>query len=189
MSLSVELQHLHDSLSCYTHNGAQHTHVLINETDFAAVLKKVTLLVPAGDWFSFNPDKGRGKAAQMSPLLATGAAHDHHRACDCVVIVNRGGQLTALYVDLKSSNPVGYSGQFKSTRQFVRYALGLLDEFRGIKFTLTERFVVLYGGQPALINKTTTVSKLSKIGKTEPDKPYKREVSNSAQLHLKELLA
>lgn len=190
MALTAQLQQLHDSLSCVTYNGAQHSHVLIKETDPAAKLKSVTLFAPAGDWLSFDPDKGRGKVAQMSPLLATGAEHGHHRACDCVVLINRTGQLTALYVDLKSENPVGYSGQFKSTRQFVRYALGLLEEFHGIKFTLAkERFVVLYGGKPALLNKTTTVPKLERFGKTQPDKPYKLKVSQPAKLYLKELLA
>ncbi len=189
MALTAPLQQLHDSLSCCTYNGTQHTHVLIKETDPTAKLNSVTLSAPAGDWFSFNPDKGRGKTAQMSPLLATGAAHDPHRACDCVVLIYRGGQLVALYVDLKSGNPVGYSGQFKSTRQFVRYALGLLDEFHGTKLTLAEeRFVVLYSGKTALLNKTTTVPKLEKLGKTQPDKPHKREVSNPAWLYLKELL-
>jgi hypothetical protein len=190
MALTAELQQLHDSLSCCTCNGAQHTHILIKETDSAAKLKNVTLIAPNGDWFGFNPDKGRGKAAQMSPLLATGTAHNHHRACDCVVLINRDGRLTALYVDLKSGNPVGYSGQFKSTRQFVRYILGLLEEFHGFRLTLTEeRFVVLYGGKPTLLNKTTTVPKLEKIGKSQPDKPHKREVPQPAKLYLKELLA
>ncbi len=190
MALTVFLQHLHDLLSCCTYNGAQHSHVLIKETDIAAKLKSVTLVAPAGDWFSFDPDKGRGKAAQMSPLLATGATHDHHRACDCVVLINHEGQLTALYIDLKSSHPVGYSCQFKSTRQFVRYALGLLEEFYAAKLTLAEeRFVVLHGGKPALLNKTTTVPKTKKIGQTQPDKPYKLEVTEPARLYLKELLS
>lgn len=190
MTLSAQLRSLQDSLSCCTYNGAQHTHVLISETDPSAKLKSVTLIAPAGDWFSFDPDKGRGKAAQMSPLLATGAAHDHHRACDCVILVNRDGKLTALYVDLKSGNPIGYAGQFKSTRQFVRYALGLLEDFHNTKFTLTEeRFVVLFGGKPALLQKTTTVPKLERLGKTRPDKPHKREVPQPAKLYLKELLA
>lgn len=189
MALTAPLQQLHDSLSCCTYNGAQHSHVLIKETDPLAKLKSVTLIAPASDWFSFDPDKGRGKSGQMSPLLATGAAHDHHRACDCVVLVNRDGKLTALYVDLKSGNPIGYSGQFKSTRQFVRYALGLLEEFHGTKLTLAEeRFVVLYGGKQVLLNKTTTVPKLEKLGKTQPDKPHKREVPQPAKLYLKELL-
>lgn len=190
MALTAELQQLYDSLSCCTYNGGQHTHVLIKETDPAAKLKNVTLIATAGDWFSFNPDTGRGREAQMSPLLATGATHDHHRACDCVILVNQGGKLIALYIDLKSGNPVGYSGQFKSTRQFVRYALGLLEEFHGTKFSLAEeRFVVLYGGKKALLSKTTTVPKFEKLGKTQPDKPHKREVPEPAKLYLKELLA
>lgn len=190
MALTAQLQQLHDSLSCCTYNGSQHTHVLIKETDAAAKLKSVTLTAPNGDWFSFDPDKGRGKAAQMSALLATSPIHDHHRACDCVILVNRVNQLTAVYVDLKSGNPIGYSGQFKSTRQFVRYAIGLLEEFHGTKLTLAEeRFVVLHGGKPALLNKTTTVPKRAKLGKTLPDKPHKREVTQPAKLYLKELLA
>lgn len=188
--LTVELEALRTSLSCCTYQGNQHTHVLIDEHDALAKLKKVTLQATTGDWFSFDPDKGRGPSASMSPLLATGKEHDHHRACDCVVLIRRNGKLTALYIDLKSGNPSGYSGQFKSTRQFLRYALGLLTEFHGHTLTLSEeRFVVLYGGKPALINKTTTVPKVEKVRKTQPDKPYKREVSNPCRLYLKELLA
>lgn len=189
MALSADLQLLVDSLACCTYNGAQHGHVLIQESDRSAKLKKVTLVASSGDWFSFDPDKGRGQKALMSPLFAVGAQHDHHRACDCVTIVNRDGNLTVVYIDLKSGNPVGYSGQFKSTRQFVRYALGLLEEFYSKKLKIVdERYVILYGGKPALLNKTTTVPKISKIGRTQPNSPHKREVHNSATLYLKEFL-
>lgn len=189
MALSADLKKLADSLSCCTYNGAQHTHVLIQELDVSAKLKKVTLKAPNGDWFSFDPDKGRGKPPKMSPLFSVGADHDHHRACDCVTIVNRNGQLTVIYIDLKSGSPSGFAGQFKSTRQFVRYALGLFEEFHSKNLNLVEeRFVILYGGKPALLNKTTTVPKLSKMGRTQPDAPYKREVHNPATLYLKELL-
>jgi hypothetical protein len=188
---------LKDSLSCITYNGAQHTHIQIDETDAAAKLKKVMLAAPNGDWFSFNPDDGRKckrihqrcNAVVMSPLLAIGGAHDHHRACDCVVAINRNGQLTVLYIDLKSGNPTGYAGQFKSTRQFMRYALGLLEEFHQEKFTIAdERYVIFRGGKAPLLNKMTTVPKAEKMGKSKPDAPYKREVTNSARLYLKELL-
>lgn len=190
MALSAKLEVLRTSLSCCTYHGDQHTHVMLEEHDTDAKLKKVTLIAPNGDWFSFDPDKGRGKKALMSPLLVADAVHDHHRACDCVVLIQREGKLTALYIDLKSGNPKGYSGQFKSTRQFVRYALGLLAEFHGHSLILTEeRYVVLHGGKPALLNKTTTVSKTDRIGKTQPDRAYKREVPNSCRLYLKELLA
>lgn len=187
---------LKDSLNCITHNGAQHTHILIDETDAAAKLKKATLIAPNGDWLSFDPDDGRKckrihrhcNAVVMSPLLAIDG-HDHHRACDCVVVVNRGGQLTVVYIDLKSGNLVGYAGQFKSTRQFMRYALGLLEEFHQEKLSIVdERYVILYGGKAPLLNKTTTIPKAEKMGKSKPDAAYKREVTNPARLYLKELL-
>lgn len=197
MALSVELDNLKNSLSCVTYNGAQHTHVLIEENDAAASLKKVTLHAPAGDWFSFNPDDGRkcrrldrkSNLVLMSPLLAVGE-HDHHCACDAVVLVRRVDKLTVLYIDLKSSNPTGYSKQFKSTRQFVRYALALLTEFHEQKLTIVEeRFIILHGGKGPLLNKTTTVPKVKAIGKTAPNDAYKRHVPDKARLHLKELLA
>lgn len=187
---------LKDSLSCVTYNGAQHTHILIEEANAAAKLKKVTLLAPNGDWFSFDPDSGRKckrihrscNAVVMSPLLAIGN-HDYHRACDYVVVINKSGQLTVLYVDLKSGSSDGYKGQFKSTRQFVRYTLGLLEEFHQGKLSIVdERYVILHGGKAALLNKTTTIPKIEKIGKSKPDAACKREVSNPAQLYLKELL-
>lgn len=192
MALSAELDALHTSLSCCTYRGDQHTHVLIDEQDVLAKLRKVTLVASNGDWFSFDPDKGRavGKERLMSPLLSVGKTHDHHRACDCVVMIRREGKLTVLYIDLKSESAKGYETQFRSTRQFVRYALGLLKEFHGhVLSPDEERYVILYGGKPALINKTTTVPKLEKLGKTQPDKPYKRKVMNPASLYLRELLA
>jgi hypothetical protein len=189
MALSVDLQRLHDSLSCCTYNGGQHNHILIKETDVSAKLKNVTLIAPPGDWFSFDPDKGRGTPALMSNLLAAGVGHSHHRACDCVVIINRNGNLTVLYIDLKSGSPSKYSGQFKSTKQFVRYLIGLFKEFHGMDFKLElERYVILHGGKPALINKTTTVPKLENIRATSPEKPYMRELPQPARLFLKELL-
>jgi hypothetical protein len=163
--------------------------VYIEETDKLAKLKKVILNTPAGDWFAFNPEKGRDTASRMSALLAVGGAHNHHRACDCVVIVNQNGVLTVVYFELKSGNPVGYVNQFKSTRQFVHYALGLLDEFHGIKFpAMSERYVVLFGGRPALLQKTPTGPKREKMEKTQPDKPYRKEVHDKATLYLKEFL-
>ena len=107
-----------------------------------------------------------------------------------MVVICHGTQLTVLYVDLKSSNPVGYAGQFKSTRQFVRYALGLLEEFHGSPLRLErEQYVVLYGGaKPLPIPKLPTVPKLGTAGKTQPDKAFKREVPNDARIYLRELL-
>lgn len=183
------MEKLHDSLSCTTYRGDQHTDILIEETDRQAALKKVTLTAPNGDWFSFAPDRGRGKAAKMSQLLTAGPEHDHHRACDSVIMVCKEGCLQVLYIDLKSGNPDGYAGQFKSTRQFVRYALGLLNEFHNESFpALEERYVILYGGKKPLLDKKPTVPQTRKTRRTGPDAAYKREVTNGGRLFLKEFL-
>lgn len=187
--LSPAMEKLASSLSCVSYRGDQHTHILIEETDALAKLKKVTLKLPGGNWFAFAPDKGRGKAAQMSPLLAVGNRHEHHRACDCVIFLVQNKQCRVIYLDLKSGNPVGYAGQFKSTRQFTRYVLGLLEEFHGEKITLAEeRYIVLWGGETTSMNKTPTVMQNSKAGASQPDKAFKREVLNGASLWLKEFL-
>lgn len=196
--LSPAMERLKESLACCEYNGAQHTDILVEENSLEAALRKVRIIAPNGDWLSFNPDEGRKcsrihRAANgvvlMSPLL-TIDGHDHHRACDSVVVVRRNGKLTIIYIDLKSGNPVGYAGQFKSTRQFVRYALGLLEEFHGEKLDIEqERYVILHGGKPALLNKRPTVPKAGRLGRSAPDAAYKREVTNPATIYLKELLS
>ncbi len=103
--LSLELETLCDSLSCVSYRGDRHTHILIEETDKVAKLKKVTLRAPNGNWFAFTPDKGRGKQAQMSPLLTKGKDQEHHRACDSAVLIHKETGLWVIYIDLKSGNP------------------------------------------------------------------------------------
>lgn len=188
--LSPAMKLMWQSLSCTNYRGDQHTHILIQETDVSAKLKKVTLQVPNGDWFSLSPDEGRGPLAQMSSLLATGKEHKHHRACDCVVLICRDAAVRVLYIDLKSGNPVGYEGQFKSTRQFIRYVFNLLEEFHGQKLTIAEeRYIILHGGHALLLNKQPTVPPTGKIGRTSPGNAHKKLVSNGATLLLKEFLA
>ncbi|WP_265665584.1 hypothetical protein [Verminephrobacter aporrectodeae] len=187
--LASAMEKLRDSLSCITCDGTQYSHILIKELDNNATLKKVTLLAPQGDWFSFNPDDGRKCKCNvvMSPLLKNDKAYGHHCACDCVVVINRNGKLIVVYIDLKSGNPVGYEKQFRSTRQFMRYALGLLEEFHEEKMSIVdERYVILYGGKRSSLNKTSTTP--PKMRQSKPDNAYKREVSNSAKLYLTELL-
>lgn len=187
MSLSAPLLYLHDSLTCCKYRGDQHSDLIIEEGDSQAELKKVTIRYRNGDWFSFDPDKGRGKASQMSALLVPGEKFSHHRACDAVILVRRENGLSAIYFDMKSGNPVGYSGQFKSTRQFVRYAIGLLNDLTDHTLELTEeRFVVLYGGKPLSLNKKPTIP--TRVSRTEPNLAHKREVPNNASLFLAEFL-
>lgn len=194
--LDPRMAKLQNSLSCCTFNGGQHSHILIKEDDASAKLKKVTLLAAGGDWISFNPDEGRkckrldkkSNLVLMSPLLSIDG-HEHHRACDCVVVVNRNGSLTILYIDLKSANPIGYSGQFKSTRRFVRYAIDLQAEFHESDLKIAEeKYVIIYGGQKRLIGKKTTVQKLNSATKSRPDAARKIEVENASKLYLKQLL-
>lgn len=187
--LSESIANLCNSLSCVGYRGDHHTNILIKETDKLAKLKNITLDAPNGDWLSFTPDKGRTSLAKMSPLLATGAAHKHHCACDSVILVMRNNQLTVLYIDLKSDNPVGYANQFKSTRQFMRYLLGLLEEFYNLKLPIfEERYIVLHTRKNSLLIKKPTTPNLEKLKNTKPDNAFKREVTNNDKIYLKELL-
>lgn len=175
--------------SCVSYRGDQHTNILIQESDKLATLKKVTLTASNGNWIAITPDKGRGKKAEMSPLLATGAAHKHHCACDCVVFTLNQNVLTVIYIDLKSGKPNGYENQFKSTRQFVRYVIGLLEEFSEQKIKIdNERYVIFYGGEKRLLNKTPSVPKIQKVKSSSPNNAYKLQVDNDASVYLNKLL-
>ncbi|UYY88953.1 hypothetical protein [Alcaligenes sp. SMD-FA] len=191
MSLSPELRRLQQSLSCCTYNGAQHSAVIITESDPSAVLRNALIQTGSGDWFSFSPDQGRGPTALMSPLLTCGDPHKHHRACDCVIIMrNAENQLTVVYIDLKSGNPKGYEGQFKSTRQFVRYAVELLKEFHASPLEIArEQYVILYGGRErTAVRKTTTTPNAHKSVRTSPGDAFKKEIPNGASVYFKEIL-
>ncbi|HGO5856366.1 TPA: hypothetical protein ACK3JJ_000993 [Mannheimia haemolytica] len=195
MSMSPELEFLMGSLSCVTYNGKQHTDIQIKESDPSAKLKTVNLKTEAGDWFCFSPDEGRkckrihnkSNMVVMSPLLTIDKRFDHHCACDAVIIMKKEGKLSILYIDLKSGNPTGYSSQFKSSRQFVRYLLGLYSEFRGESLPiLEEKYVIFHGGNKILLNKSTTTLKPN-IGRTSPDNAYKKEVTDGATVYLREI--
>lgn len=198
MALSEDLNYLMNSLSCVTHNGAQHSLIQIEEKDPSAILKKVNLNAGNGDWFCFSPDEGRkcsrlkkeANLVLMSPLLKVDSTFDHHCACDAVIFFRKDDNLTIIYIDLKSGNPSGYSSQFKSTRQFVRYLLSLSEEFAGRKILIDgERYVIFYGGgKRPLLNKKTTIPK-SNVKKSLPDAAYKREVVDGSTVYLRELLA
>lgn len=191
--LSNSMEQLNAVLSCITYNGKQHTHILLQENDDQAILKKITLLMHNGNWLSLNPDDGRkcsriekgSHVTVMSPLLAI--AQRYHRACDGVVLINQDDKLIVLYIDLKSNNPTKYANQFKSTRQFVRYALGILKEFHDYDLVIEkECYIIFYGGRSTSIRKTPTVPK--KINQTQPDNPLKKEMVNNGRISLKELL-
>jgi len=191
--LSVEMKKLKDSLSCCSYNGSQHSNILIKEDDRSAKdkLEVVKLEAPQGDWFAFSPEKGKKckcNASFMSPLFST--EKNLHRACDHVIVVRNDNQLVVVYVELKSGEkPRGYENQFKSTHQFMHYLLGLLKEFHGIEFDLSERYVLFHGGFSVSLNKKTTTQKNKRVCEsTLPDNPYKRLVYKNGKIYLNEFV-
>lgn len=186
------LQTLKNTLACVSYSGDMHTGAKIKENDPSAKLKTVNIVAPNGDWFVFDPDKGRGKAALMSPLLAVGSSHQHHRACDAVIVVLKDGVLRLIFIDLKSASPSGYSGQFQSTRQFARYLLGLLNEFHALSFqSVEERFVLFHtsDARKVLLNKKPTVFSCRNRPSCDPKSPQKELVQDGVSIYLKQLLA
>ncbi|MDO8895759.1 hypothetical protein [Nitrosomonas sp.] len=177
-------------LTCVDYSGDKHTGAKIKENDPAAKLKTVNISAPNGDWFVFYPDKGRGKPPIMSPLLAVGGNHQHHRACDAVIVVLKEAKLKLIFIELKSASPSCYTGQFQSTRQFTRYLLGLLNEFQGISFKIEERFILFHTPkmQKILLDKTPTYWRNTKSFSTDPKNPQKEVVQDGITIFLKQLL-
>lgn len=189
--MNQKLMILKGTLNCVTYSGDQHTSAKIKETDSSAKLKLVNIKAQNGDWFIFDPDKGRGQSKLMSPLLKTGREHDHHRACDAVIVVLDAERLWLIFIDLKSSAPSGYISQFQSTRQFAKYLLGLLEEFHAITFqTIEERFLLLHTSKSRklLLNKKPTSLKLQSQSSKDPKQPQKELVNDGVTLYLKQLL-
>ena len=190
--MNPDLEKLKDSLSCVSYSGDRHTHIQIREADALAKLKTLNIAAPNGDWFAFESDKGRGKAALMSPLLSVGKIYDHHRACDAVIAVLKPDGLHLIFIDLKSNNPVGYAGQFQSTRQFAYYLLGLLKEFHSIVFeAIHERFIVFHTSKTkrVLLDKKPTVFRCASRSSSNPKEAQKEVIHDGATLYLKQLLA
>ncbi len=192
--MNQKLLTLKSTLACVIYSGDQHTEAKIKETDPNAKLKLVNIKAQNGDWFLFDPDKGRGQPALMSPLLKVGTKHDphdHHRACDAVIVVLKERTLWLIYIDLKSSAPSGYISQFQSTRQFAKYLLVLLEEFHAITFqTIEERFLLLHTSKSRklLLDKKPTSLKLQSQSSKDPKQPQKELVNDGVTLYLKQLL-
>ena len=175
-----------------TYSGEKHTHIKIKENDPLAQLKTLNIKAPNGDWFAFDPDKGRGRPPLMSPLLATRGRHQHHRACDAVIVVLKPEALSLIFIDLKSSAPSAFAGQFQSTRQFTRYLLGLLHEFHGVTFKpVLERFVIFQTpkSKRVLLAKQPTIFSCSSRSSSDPKAAQRELVHDGATLYLKQLLA
>jgi hypothetical protein len=188
--LNGKLSNFKASLSCVSYCSSQHSEIKVKETDVLAQLKTLNIKAQSGDWFVFQPDKGRGKSAIMSPLLAIGA-HDHHKACDAVIVVLDGNRLVLLFIELKSSAPKGFIAQFRSSRQFTKYTLGLLGEFHNESFEeVQERFFVFHTPPRKKLSIAKTRTKLTSNPSqpTKPDEPQRILIQDGATIYLKELL-
>lgn len=98
--------------------------------------------------------------------------------------------LTVIYIDLKSGNPIGYSNQFKSTKQFVHYLISLHNEFQGGSLKIKEEYFVIFykGKNNSSINKTGTTGR-KRIKGSSPENAYKRLMQKEkGYLYLKELI-
>jgi hypothetical protein len=200
MFLTDDMKILKESISepDDTYSSDKGCHIQITELHEEAELKTVTIDASKHDnWFSFNPDERRKcknskKCTVMSPLLEKSLA-GYHCACDCVIILKKEKEIYVLYIDLKSSKTnraeKTYASQAKSTRQFVRYLIGLANEFFSVGIdinNINERYIVIYRRVP--INKTTTKPDNDKIKRSSPNAPYYRPVFNKETLYLNEFL-
>lgn len=178
--MEARLLQLYGALSCCSHRGDQHSHFEIREAQSNALLRNVKVKVSNSDWFVFTPDSHNNGV--MSPLLTIGNGFSHHRSCDAILLrLNDNGNLDAYYFDLKSGNPIGYSGQFKSSRQFVRYLVGLYNEFNNDSITIVdEKYIIFYGGEAHTLRKrgTRATPKDAVIGVTAPDNACKIRCNN-----------
>lgn len=191
--MNPALQALMSTLTstCVTYRSDQHTNAKIKETNRSAQLKTVNIEAQNGDWFVFDPDRGRGKPPKMSPLLTVGGEHQHHRACDAVIFVLKDHILRIIFVELKSGMPRDYVGQLQSTRQFAKYLLGLLGEFHEISFQeVEERFILLHTAKAkkVLLNKKPTYWNSKKSFSNDPKNPQKELVEDGVTIYLKQLL-
>lgn len=186
MPFSPEFSYFCESLEYILSRGDQHSHVVITESDRKAKLKKITLNIDSGNWFSMHPG-GRKAPLKMSDLLVMSCHYKHHCSCDCVIIKDTGNnQLDITYLDLKSNNPSGYEAQFKSMRQFIQYAINLIEEFKSYKFQIyKERFVIIHTNG-ASISKTTSTPQRKN---TAPNNALKIAVQNSGELSIKQIFS
>ena len=153
MVLTDGIEALKAILSCVHSDGNSKTDAYIEENN-EAKLKKLCLSELTPGMLLLATDKGRnfdnegrklGKHACMSPLFKQDGKFDQNRACDAVLVRKVSAGCELFYIELKSDNPSGFAGQFKSTQAFMSYALNLVNSFCGIRLKIIrERFVVFH---------------------------------------------
>lgn len=190
MDLNNEVDILCKLLSCINADGRQVSHVMIEEKDKLAKLKKLCISDLCSGMLLLATDEGRKRkmmpnVACMSPLFSDREdSYGQNCACDAVLLKVTSNEIHLCYLDLKSDNPTGYENQFKSTRAFMRYVICLIKEFCNIELNITkENFVVFH-------TDSRNVGKFGKKPKTrfnptegkEPNNPIKFCVRNGDEV-------
>jgi len=186
------LQKLKDLIADVRYNGDQHTDIKVKENDPSATLRTLNIKTTNGDWFMFDPDRGRGASKKMSPILSVGTSYEHHKACDAVILVKNCGEQYALFIELKSSSRQGgFKGQLRSTRCFLKYLLYIAEEFHSVQFPIIkERFIVFHStkSKKTTLSKKPTIFQRTSVLLGDPNNPRKEIISDGATFYLKDLL-
>lgn len=147
MALTNGIDALKLLLSCVQANSAHASHVIIEEKQKEAKLKKLTISELNPDVIVLSTDEGRKRSQLvcMSPLFSDDGVYDQNRACDAVFIRKSEQGYQVCYVELKSDSPNGYEGQFKSTQCFIGYVCALSDRLCQQPIAIIrERYVVFH---------------------------------------------
>ena len=193
MCLSTPLENFRKSLWSVPFSGDKHNWVVIADGSQTADLNEVTIRVGKGDWFCFFPDRAPkcvvcdGHEPQhgvMSPLLACGKEHKHHCACDAVIVHTKPEKLTVVFIELKSGRHSACD-QFKSTRQFVLYALGLLQEFGKGELEMAKESYVVFRHKHTIDKRPTKVQS----NWESPDHPRDIRIKNGKHIDYIELIS
>ena len=147
MVLTNALEAIKVLTSCVQADGSQVSHVLLEEKDPKAKLKKLTISELDSSIIVLATDEGRKRSQLvcMSPLFADDGHYDQNRACDAVFIRKSEDGYHICYVDLKSDSPSGFEGQFKSTQCFMGYVRALSASLCQQPISIIrERYVVFH---------------------------------------------
>lgn len=172
---------------------SQATHVIINEKDSGAKLKKITISELEKDCMVVALDEARNikngskMLKVMSPVFNQTENCPHNRACDVLIFKEKSEtEFDVLYIDLKSDKPTGFADQFKSSLCFVRYIEAILQNLCNLKVKIgKERFTILHtdsSGKTISINKRVTSYTQQP---TTPEKPKKIVVQNEGMISFK----
>jgi len=193
--LSENLSHMLQRISCSNYNGKSCNDFHIDENDDASSIKRVTFTdVSRGidkDWFSFDPDRGRNGPV-ITHILTNSVDENivvgnkiehlyHHKACDNIMIINKGGDLHIIYFEVKCG-ATGYSFQYKSSQCLVRYIVDICNLIGGVDFKIKEERFILLHAVPTLAKKPVSyASEIESIKKSKPDSPHKIYISSSTK--------